>query len=252
MTCELGPLQGPSTHGSALWSTGSDASLQVLASVHGPVAPRLPHHEDAHAAHVSVLVHLPSATTALPRDIEHWLAQVLRPCIDIQRYPRTVIQIVVHVLAMRSGGSVRAACVHAATMALMDAGIALLDIPCAVSVGVHRPKMANNTAQPLALCLDPSLGDWENYNNNNQNNNNSIKSTDDNDDMPGMVFVALASAPESVLAGHSQGRLSLTCDDWLQCQAVVARAMPAVHAFMRVVMEQKTTRQSQTLWSGHV
>jgi ribonuclease PH len=215
LACELGLLQGP--HGSAQWTSGS---LQVVAAVHGPMAAKSPAHEQAHCAQVSVLVNLAGATTAnAARELDDWLASILRPAIQIGMYPRTVIQIVVH--ANVNNASFKAAAVHASCMALIDAGVALNYLPCAIVVGVE---------DKTSFYLDPS--------------ETSIVDSDLS------CIVLVASEANAILGTSTTGLLAISTVDLLQmCGPVLERSVQAIRAFVQLVVEQKTTRQSQTLWA---
>ena len=63
------------------------------------------------------------------------IASTFEPVVQTALYPRTQIDIYVHVL--QQYGSLLAACINATTLALINAGVPLHDFVCAVSDGVH-------------------------------------------------------------------------------------------------------------------
>ena len=63
------------------------------------------------------------------------IASTFEPVVQTALYPRSQIDIYVHVL--QQDGSLLAACVNATTLALVTAGVPLHDFVCAVSGGVH-------------------------------------------------------------------------------------------------------------------
>ena len=63
------------------------------------------------------------------------IASTFEPVVQTSLYPRSQIDIYVHVL--QQDGSLLAACINATTLALITAGVPLHDFVCAVSGGVH-------------------------------------------------------------------------------------------------------------------
>jgi len=214
LSCELSTLQN--ADGSSLWKSGS---THVLAAVHGPMAPRQPHHELEYAT-VSVVIKSGTAINTLEREWEDFLTQVLSACILVESYPRSIVQVVVQVLA--ADGSVLVACLHACVSALMDAGIVMKTLP----VGVTCLLAADETIQ-----LDPSAQEEQ------------------AEGAGVIVLVSESNNLDMILGCHTQG-IQNTMDKILQCSSVAERAAPAVTAFWRLAIEQKVTRESKTLWSS--
>jgi ribonuclease PH len=210
LSCELGCLQN--ADGSALWKSGA---THVIASVHGPLTPRQSNHERENAA-VSVVIKSGQANQTYEREWENVLTQVLSPAIAVETYKRSVIQIVIQILS--TDGSVLGACLHVAVSALMDASIDLNFLPTASSCLIQ----ADGTIQ-----LDPTAAEEQSAG----------------------TMVVITSPESAVLATHSSF-MDASIDKLLQCCAIATKAGPAVRAFWRLVMEQRVTRETQTLWTS--
>ena len=232
LQCELGGLQN--CDGSAEWKSGSTS---VLCAVHGPTAPRSLQHEHAAQCRVSVVIQSGAGVNATyEREWEDFLRHQLEACIVTSQYPRCTISVVLHILT--ADGSVLAACWHAAVSALMDAGIDLRGLPVAVTI--CNPKnadkngnTANNNAPLQQLQLDP------------------VAEEEQEADRGVLVVILLLDHKQLQLLGcHSSNSLRQSPAQLLAAVSAAARAVPAVHAFWRLAVEQKVTRESQTLWSG--
>ena len=230
LSCELGCLVN--CDGSCEWKSGSTT---VLAGVHGPIAPRLLSHEDSARCQVSVVIKSGDANNTYEREWEVCLAQQLTACIITESYPRTVISVVVQVLT--ADGSVLAACLHAAVSALMDAGIDLRRLPVAVTCALHSTQQQQQQQQSdsmspsanLLIKLDPLA---------------------EEEQQAESVVVVFLDNDHRVLGCHTSASMRQGPTQVLTCISTAARAVPAVQAFWRLAMEQKATRESQTLWSG--
>jgi ribonuclease PH len=201
--------------------------------VQGPVAPRLPQHENPGGSIVSVIVKSPSSSSSSSNrtyelEWEQILTRVLSRAVVAELYPRTVIQIVVQILTM--DGSVLAAVLHAAVSALMDAGIELRYLPTATTcLCVSACGAASSTGD--RVLLDPSAEEEQGR------------------DSGTVVVVTQSGDEESVLAIHTSNAC-LSAHSLLQCCKLAHRTSPAIVAFWRLVLEQKASREAQTLWSG--
>jgi ribonuclease PH len=208
LSCELSTLHN--CDGSAEWKSGK---TNVLAAVHGPMAPRIAQYEDA--AQCVVSVSIKTMDMAVP-DWEIFIQRVLTACIQTHLYPRCVIAVTLQIL--HADGSELAALLHAAVSALLDASIDLHVLPVAVTV------------HPPTLTLDPS------------NQNGGGNGSDD-----AVVFVF--GTDEQILACTGLFGTSSSGGGWLECCQRAERAVPAIRAFWRLVAEQKMERESQTLWA---
>ena len=233
LSCELGCLVN--CDGSCEWKSGSTT---VLAGVHGPIAPRLLSHEDSARCQVNVVIKSGDANNTYEREWEVCLSQQLTACIITEYYPRTVVSVVVQVLT--ADGSVLAACLHAAVLALMDAGIDLRRLPVAVTCALNSKQQQQQQQQllssdpkspvsPLRIQLDPVA---------------------EEEQQAESVVVVFLDNDHRVLGCHTSASMRQGPMQVLTCISTAARAVPAVHAFWRLAMEQKATRESQTLWSG--
>jgi ribonuclease PH len=223
LSCELGTLKN--CDGSAVWKSGHTS---VLAGVHGPISPRQAQHEGADAAAVSVVIKSGTIADASgsssggiggSAEYENFVTKQLAACILTERYPRTVISIVLQVLG--GDGSVLAALLHAAVSALMDAGVEMKVLPVAVTCSCR----VGGTRE---LRLDPT---WE-------------------EEQASQGVLVFVFADQALLGFQSTGCLRLSATDVLTCSATALRAVPAVKVFWRLAIEQKTIRESQTLWSS--
>ena len=213
LACELSCLHR--ADGSALWKSGA---THVLAAVHGPLAPRQLSKEDSHSALVTVLLKSGTAVT-LEREWESFLSKVLMACVDVTKYPRTVIQVVLQII--QTDGSVLSCALHAAVAALLDAGIVMFSLPVATTCLLSKS---------LPMRLDPTAEEEE------------------NDDSSVIVLVNDNLKPEKILGCQTMGA-SVPLESLLTCLQTASRASAAVVAFWRLAVEQKVTRQSHTLWS---
>jgi ribonuclease PH len=231
LSCELGCLQ--SCDGSALWKSGGGGT-SVLAAVHGPVAPRQQQQQQNGAAaaaasecQISVVIIQSSSSgggDGYHREWEVFLSRQLQGCVVTEKYPRSVVSVVLQIL--NADGSVLAAVLHAAVSALQDAGIDVKFLPTAVTCYVTPNR---------TIRLDPSA----------------------DEEQAAQAVLVLVLHPKSVsssdpllLGCHTTSAMKLTTQQVLQCVTVAAKAVPAITAFWRLVVEQKVTREAQTLWSS--
>lgn len=248
LSCELSCLHR--SDGSSLWKSGS---THVLAAVYGPIAPRFPSQEKGDEAVVSVILksgdHNATAgglssskgpSELMEREWEQLLTNVLLACIDTKLYARTVVEIVLQVI--QDDGSVLAAALHASVAALMDAGIAMTSLPVATTFLIITDN--ENAGEKQLILLDPT----------------SEEELDAEASV--LVMVTEHERPEQILATHSMvacalpskfksnSSSALSLPTILSCAQSAARATPAVVTFWRLAMEQRVTRESQTLWSS--
>jgi ribonuclease PH len=217
LACELTCLHR--ADGSALWKAGA---THVLAAVHGPLAPRQLSKEDSSTGIVNVLIKSSdnNDATSLEREWETFLSQVLMACVDVKQFPRTVIQVVLQII--QTDGSVLSCALHAAVASLLDAGILMTSLPVATTCLISND---------MPMRLDPTTQEE------NQNDSSVV------------VLVNENVKPDEILACQTMGA-PMTLESLLTCLQAASRASPAVVAFWRLAVEQKTTRQSQTLWSS--
>ena len=206
LACEMSCLQR--ADGSALWKAGN---THVLCAVHGPIAPRIAHHEDPNEAVVSVVFQE-------GREWEIFLQIILSGCIDRRQYPRTVVEIVIQVI--QADGSVLGCALQAGVAALLDSGICLRHLPVATTCSIGTELLLDPTAEEES---DP--------------------------DVTCMIMVNTNVEPEKIVGCETMGGKS-SLKNILKCQEAASRASPAVVAFLRLAIEQKVTRQAQTLWSS--
>ena len=226
LSCELGCLVN--SDGSCEWKSGSTA---VLAVVHGPISPRLISQEDSSQCQVLVVIKSGDAHNTYEREWECCLTEQLAALVVKEDYPRTVVSIVVQILT--ADGSVLAACLHAAVSALMDAGINLRGLPVAVTCTLDSAQeqgdpVPNSSIGPLQVRLDPVAEEEQEADS---------------------VLVAFFDSDQRMLGCHTSASMRQGPTQVLTCLSTAARAVPAILAFWRLAMEQKATRESQTLWS---
>ncbi|KAL1745920.1 ribosomal protein S5 domain 2-type protein [Schizophyllum fasciatum] len=140
MTIDLSPRA--SADGSALVTHGL---TQVLVSVYGPREPK----QRSQSAHDRATINVEVGTAPFSsgerrkrgrgdkrvQELCYTVQQTFEPVVLAAIYPRSTIDIFVTVL--QQDGSLIPACINATTMALVCAGVPLLDFVCAVSAGVH-------------------------------------------------------------------------------------------------------------------
>ena len=223
----------------------------MMAAVYGPIAPQHMSRENASGAIVSVLIKSgknsstsnsggnagtsQGATSLLIE--QEWVAlltNVLTAAIDTSQHPRTVIEIVLQII--QDDGSVLGCLCHAAVAALMDAGVELLYLPVATTCLVTTSSDNPTNSQHM---LDPTLSEEEQ-----ENAAQVVIVTDPNSNQKD----GKQQDPQ-ILACHSIGSTTITIEQLLACIPLATYASPAVAAFWRLAVEQKVTRESQTLWS---
>jgi exosome complex component RRP41 len=91
------------------------------------------------------------------------IKSTFEPVIQTSLYPRS--QIDIHVLVLHQDGGVLQACLNATTLALIDAGIPLLDILCAITGGVHSTSplldlttLEENDVPHITVAIMPKTG----------------------------------------------------------------------------------------------
>lgn len=177
-------------------------------------------------------VPLPPGLGASERELEHFLRDALSSCIMLERYPRCVIQVVVQIV--QADGGVLGTAVNCAVMALMDAGLAMRGLPvastCVVFGGAGEKSGQERVGGGVTVWLDPTA----------EEESGEGHST--------VVLVTDASDQSLILNSMTFGSpLSL---EGLTCSIDVSNQMAvAMLKFMRLAVEQKVTKELQTLWS---
>jgi exosome complex component RRP46 len=235
--------------GSASLSSGSTT---VLAAVYGPLAPRNPSRERSDGAIVSVVFRHSSSSAddagaakaaygSTEREVERFLADALAATVRTDAYPRTVIEVVVQIV--KSDGSAVGTALNAAVLALMDAGVEMVGLPVATTCLVTGTGTddGGDGGKKFELRLDP-CGEEEASG-------------------EGAVVIVVTKSSRisagaattgngigaGILSSMSFGTTSL--EAFLAACEGSARASKAVLAFLRLAVEQKVTREAQTLWS---
>lgn len=186
-------------------------------------------------------------TTALPpgygateRELERFIADAVSSCVLLSAYPRAIIEIVIQVI--KADGSILGTALNTAVLALLDAGVVMRSLPvgttCLVGPFFRRENNSDadrNDGSADSLRLDPTSEEEE-----------LIQTTDDSG-YAVVVLVTDSTQPNGVVTAVTFG--SLTLESFLSCVEAASRASQAVVAFMRLAVEQKVTREAQTLWS---
>ncbi len=198
----------------------------------------------------------PPGLGATERELEYFLRDTLSSCILLERYPRCVIQVVIQIV--QSDGCVLGSAVNCAVLALMDAGVAMRGLPVASTcVVIHHDDVVvedeegNSHTQKdrtTTVWLDPTAEEESGVGHatvvlvtdmSASSHGASIDDAadnDDDDDSGGIITSITFGAPLSI-----KGLLSSA-----ECAKQSSAAMVA---FMRLAIEQKVQRESQTLWS---
>jgi len=206
----------------------------VLASCHGPTAPRQPQALADHTSTSDALVQvlLPSSFRHISYEWEVFLVNVLTSCIRLESCPQhSIIQIVLQIPS--NDGSVLAACVHASVSALMDASVELNYLPVAISCVINTPTETNNSDKQKEFCLDPTLVEEE------QEKSGSLT----------MVVVGAEEKCTQMGAIHTSG-IRATVQDIMKCWSMAQQAASAVTTFWRLALTHKHKQHAQTLFAG--
>ncbi|KAJ3558787.1 hypothetical protein NP233_g11429 [Leucocoprinus birnbaumii] len=118
---------------------------QVLVSVFGPREAKLRSQTIHDRASINVEVNVAAFSTGERRrrgrgdkrvlEIGATIKSTFEPVVQTMLYPRT--QIDVYITVLQQDGGLLQACINGTTLALMNAGIPMLDFVCAVTGGVH-------------------------------------------------------------------------------------------------------------------
>lgn len=269
LSCELSCLHR--ADGSALWKSGN--GTQVMAAVYGPVAPKHSRHEQPTAvvsvilkgnANVTTTTTTTAAGSNLASAFAEWedvMTQWLTAAIVVQEYPRSVIQIVLHII--QADGSVLSAAFHAAIAALLDAGVAMKYLPVATTI-CSFPTNTNNTttttkkrtpnASNRVLLLDPTAEEemeeeattWVIVTDPRQSATSSSNSKELSTNATWLGSCTIRVGSSNNISSSS----FLSLEVLQQSIQIALKASPAVMAFWRLAVEQKSNREAQTLWSS--
>ncbi len=194
----------------------------------------------------------PPGLGATERELEYFLRDAVSSCILLERYPRCVIQVVIQIV--QADGSVLGSAVNCAVLALMDAGVAMKGLPIASTCVVidkdekEEGDFHDRKAGTTTIWLDPTADEESGEGHATvvlvtdmsalSRNTSILHEDDDNDDVysGGIITSMMFGAPVSI-----KGLLSSA-----ECANQSGAAMVA---FMRLAIEQKVQRESQTLWS---
>lgn len=121
-------------------------NTKVVCTVQGPMEPLLRSQQRSNAATIEVNLSVASFSKTERRkrlrtekhivELKTTLEHLLAECVMCHLYPRTVIEINIQILAQ--DGSLLATAANAATLALIDAGIAMYDYLACISAGLHN------------------------------------------------------------------------------------------------------------------
>lgn len=121
-------------------------NTKVVCTVQGPMEPLLRSQQRSSAATIEVSLNVASFSKTERRkrlrteknivELKATLERTFEECVMCHLYPRTVIEINIQVLAQ--DGSLLATAANAATLALIDAGIAMYDYVASISAGLHN------------------------------------------------------------------------------------------------------------------
>lgn len=261
--------------GSALWKCGGTS---VMATVHGPIAPKQYQYENPNAAVVSIVIKSGSSNNASAGDIiyereyEHFIKKQLLSCIRIVQYPRCVISITLQII--NADGSILAASIHACLLALMDASIEMHYLPISVSCCICSDTKNNESygedgeeiygmklSSQKQIFLDPSNEEEHDSNASltfvfSNKDHESINSDPDKvmhrtDDTLSDVQVPTFTSSTLLLLGcHTTAAMKISTKKVLDCWCKSSRAVRAIDAFIRLAIEQKVKRESQTVFSS--
>ncbi|SPQ94465.1 unnamed protein product (mitochondrion) [Plasmodiophora brassicae] len=202
---ELSSEQGvlDQSDGSARFNHGQTS---VIASVVGPVEAPL-RLELVDRAAVSVVVKsLPSWAPSSVAELELLVRQTLEPIVLRAMHPRTQIAITLHIV--EDAGSLLAACVNAACLALVDAGVPCSAMATGVSFAISR---SGN------VLLDPTL--------------------DEEHSSPVRMTFVFSTADQNMLTSATDGLISE--DAYFKCAEVARQGAARVQAFTELTLRSK-------------
>jgi len=156
--------------GSALVTHGL---TQVLVSVFGPREAKMRSQTIHNRANINVEFNIAAFSTGERRkrsrgdkrilELAAAIKSTFEPVIQTHLYPRSQIDIYVQVL--QQDGGLLSASINAATLALINAGIPLIDYVCAVSSGVHSTQalldlttLEENDVPNMTVAVMPRTG----------------------------------------------------------------------------------------------
>ena len=142
----------------------------------------------------------------------------------MEEYGRCVIEVVLQTI--RNDGSELSCAVHATVAALMDAGISMTRLPMAITMALSVSRDHGDDDEAV-LLLDPN--------------------EEEEQHQTSLTLITSSLEPDCMLGSICEGKMSL--ERLLACQEAASRATPAVLAFLRLAIEQKVMRQTQTLWA---
>lgn len=146
---------------------------QVLVSVFGPREAKMRSQTIHDRANINVEVNVAAFSTGERRrrtrgdkrilEMAATLKSTFEPVVQTNLYPRSQIDIFIQVL--QQDGGLLQACINGTTLALVNAGIPLLDFVCAVSGGVHSTSpmldltlLEENDIPNMTVAIMPKTG----------------------------------------------------------------------------------------------
>ena len=185
----------------------SQGDTTVLVAVYGPMTPKRSKHEKKEGATLDV-VFQPAIGTPTPKekDYERIIRNIFEAVVLTSKFPRSLIRIVVQILEDK--GSVFATAINATCLALMDAGIEMSSLVCAVNCSIEQSD----------ICLDPT-----------------------SEEVSPSVCLAMRANGEGgkdrrVLASSTRGEIS--AEQYFRCINVATRASTTILAFYRLKLKQ--------------
>ncbi|KAG6810434.1 hypothetical protein H0H92_011876 [Tricholoma furcatifolium] len=146
---------------------------QVMVSVFGPREAKMRSQTIHDRANINVEVNVAAFSTGDRRkrargdkrilEIAATIKSTFEPVVQTNLYPRSQIDVFVQVL--QQDGGLLQACINATTLALINAGIPLLDFVCAVTGGVHSTsplldltQLEENDIPHVTVAVMPQTG----------------------------------------------------------------------------------------------
>jgi ribonuclease PH len=145
---EFGFIEERLVTGSCQWTQGSS---EVIAIIYGPNQPKYSRHERFDRLTISVDCKVLSDFDRKDemKALNHRFANQLESIICCEKYPRTHLEVVVHII--KDDGAIEAVAFNASIIALMNCGIAMLSTPMATSLVISADEESNTR-----IILDPT------------------------------------------------------------------------------------------------
>lgn len=153
-------------------------------------------------------------------EVERFLADSLSNCIRLADYPRTFLEIVIHVL--ESDGCIISTAFNGCILALMDAGVKMNHVSIATTF------MVQSSNNDLNIKLDPCENEEKDASNS-------------------KIVIIICCQNEQIVNMMTSGAFKL--ESYLAVHQCALKVSKKIFKFMRTTIEEKFIKETETLWS---